>query len=195
MLVEYEFTNHTISIHSLVRGRTVKSTLFPVVTVYFNPLPRERENYSEGVRKCTGKISIHSLVRGRTPDGLGGYIVDWSISIHSLVRGRTRCAFRTAKRSRISIHSLVRGRTYVSNADKQWYKISIHSLVRGRTAQKESWVDALYISIHSLVRGRTRRCLAANGGVYQISIHSLVRGRTMFRQRRVIFKLFQSTPS
>ena len=57
----------SISIHSLVRGRTMKKQEAKNDRRYFNPLPRERENvFIKGHSTAKDVISIHSLVRGRT---------------------------------------------------------------------------------------------------------------------------------
>ncbi len=56
-----------ISIHSLVRGRTLLTLHMAMNISHFNPLPRERENRPKRQERHGGRaISIHSLVRGRT---------------------------------------------------------------------------------------------------------------------------------
>ena len=80
-----------ISIHSLVRGRTILTQSFWSLAADFNPLPRKRENKSLGGHNTVKGISIHSLVRGRTQSELDD-TNKAAISIHSLVRGRTLAA-------------------------------------------------------------------------------------------------------
>ena len=122
----------SISIHSLVRGRTVGTMA------------------SESKKR----ISIHSLVRGRTHSGIYKRIIE-DISIHSLVRGRTVWLISVG-REIDHFNPLPRKRENGYNIlPQEVYVISIHSLVRGRTVPSRTPHYSAIISIHSLVRGRT----------------------------------------
>ena len=122
----------TISIHSLVRGRTSLRKADAHQAHHFNPLPRERENKDKEDAENGDAISIHSLVRGRTHKAA----VFLAILVHfnPLPRERENNVFsRSFRTFDISIHSLVRGRTPPLFFIGQGSAISIHSLVRGRT--------------------------------------------------------------
>ena len=70
-----------ISIHSLVRGRTLSEQKQNPALTDFNPLPRKRENHitAKSVMPLFS-ISIHSLVRGRTRTAhhYQGYAADFN---------------------------------------------------------------------------------------------------------------------
>ena len=121
-----------ISIHSLVRGRTIISSIQDLSPLYFNPLPRKRENnyQKQLIRLCS---YFNPLPRKRENGFRCPPAALQLISIHSLVRGRTQFASPRNRTVRISIHSLVRGRTALFVWLMYAVRISIHSLVRGRT--------------------------------------------------------------
>ena len=78
----------SISIHSLIRGRTNSATTIVLPRANFNPLPHTRENKASSSEIPSAEISIHSLIRGRTV--LWCFVgLSIIISIHSLIRGRT----------------------------------------------------------------------------------------------------------
>ena len=77
-----------ISIHSLIRGRTLFHRITKQLDRFQSTPSYEGEHKYHTLLLIHHYISIHSLIRGRTP-----YVVQFlhtlQISIHSLIRGRT----------------------------------------------------------------------------------------------------------
>ena len=102
----------TISIHSLVRGRTLFSQLSLRYIRHFNPLPRKRENHQPTAGAAV-PIYFNPLPRKRENDTIKKALKT-DIYFNPLPRKRENAEqFREFEREIISIHSLVRGRTLI----------------------------------------------------------------------------------
>ena len=151
-----------ISIHSLVRGRTIISPLGSIKPyIHFNPLPRERENplglrvdkpiwWFQSTPSWEGELFFKRLLsNGRYFNPLPRERENSTIR---KLRGCTAGYFNPLPRER-------ENQTRIHISDSNMF-ISIHSLVRGRTlSHLHGKFDRYQISIHSLVRGRTRELL------------------------------------
>ena len=158
-----------ISIHSLVRGRTLDWLLRTVRAVDFNPLPRKRENQTDN-HQHQSVYNFNPLPRKRENEEQPHYRLFW-FYFNPLPRKRENSHSPLISRlaPKISIHSLVRGRTAIIMGRLTADPISIHSLVRGRTTLAVTLSSKDRISIHSLVRGRTEQYVRAtyNGNIFQ----------------------------
>ena len=188
-----------ISIHSLIRGRTIKSSVSSSEST-FQSTPSYEGEHTTVLRVKKGQlISIHSLIRGRTRNVnkcWNGNI----ISIHSLIRGRTSTTEQMVKDIQFQstpsyegerLQQLRRGQYYRhfnplphtrENRHTQtlltgWGTFQSTPSYEGEPAQIRTLVCKNLISIHSLIRGRT---FSTNDcqTYHNISIHSLIRGRT-----------------
>ena len=182
-----------ISIPSLVRGRTPLKSISASSSPNFNPLPRKREN-DIAAPSVGNSLYFNPLPRKRENEN-GGIIPDSNpISIHSLVRGRTWVYTGVTDSQAISIHSLVRGRTQRSN-----FRLAISTNFNPLPRKRENAFNASQSFTARYFNPLPRK--RENGGYDQavssttISIHSLVRGRTLHLYRGDTRKPFQSTPS
>ena len=181
-----------ISIHSLIRGRTVarqkiprkapfqstpsyEGELVPSMSTVpiasdFNPLPHTRENYSITF------IHLRTIYFNPLPHTRENFIkqpkqLKPTISIHSLIRGRTQSSFGYAGSLAFQSTPSYEGELYC-RSDRLLFRY-FNPLPHTRENTSVNW--------HSLPDS--------------ISIHSLIRGRTRLNSHSESTSQFQSTPS
>ena len=152
-------TIERISIHSLIRGRTVNSSQVAQIKEfqstpsyegeqrrkyhgiqlwYFNPLPHTREN-TERFWGIVGADNFNPLPHTReNAIPMPTRFTGWQISIHSLIRGRTNKTNNDAVLKSFQSTPSYEGEPYTLDFDSISSVISIHSLIRGRTVSSLS---------------------------------------------------------
>ena len=123
-----------ISIHSLIRGRTILPRSVSDFPKNFNPLPHTRENYNAKMREQDPFISIHSLIRGRTRERGSIYFGGGYFNPLPHTRENEDAEFST----------------------DGTYNFNPLPHTRENSDAELNGIAAKFISIHSLIRGRTR---------------------------------------
>ena len=206
-----------ISIHSLIRGRTIWANFDFMSASNFNPLPHTRENliYTLTLTAFTNFNPLPHTRENNVPDECRGDIVNFNPLPHTRENSKKHIVFRCdglfqstpsyegehspvcdkPPRIKISIHSLIRGRTPVIVSKKLVCAISIHSLIRGRTAFLLNFIRrmTLFQSTPSY-EGEPLYLRFHNISIRFQSTPSY-EGELQSNAKHGVTKLFQSTPS
>ena len=189
----------TISIHSLIRGRTcaiyvncsdsfgfqstpsyegelLSRVIVDCLGSDFNPLPHTRENYSITF------IHLRTIYFNPLPHTRENFIkqpkqLKPTISIHSLIRGRTAGQAYGGNSSIISIHSLIRGRTQSSFGYAGSLAFQSTPSYEGELYCRSDRL--LFRYFNPLPHTRENTSVNWHSLPDSISIHSLIRGRTL----------------